>query len=300
MRSITVIINPVSGGGTLASAQVRARLAADVIAACGAFPEVFITERPGHARELAAAAVTRGAERVCAWGGDGTLNEVATALAFTDVALGVVPSGSGNGLARELGIPLQAPAALDEAVRAEVRPIDLGEIDGRLFINIAGIGLDAHIASLFNSPANLQRGFTGYARLAAAAVLRYVADEYVIETPRGRRRTRALFVTVANSPQWGNNARIAPEARVDDGLLDLVTIADRSAAAMIWHAPRLFTGSIGRMRGYAIEQIQSTIIESTRPIPFHVDGEPTIGGNRVEIRVRPGAIKIAGGRSRRP
>ena len=114
--------------------------------------EVFVTERPGHARQLAAVAANRGARLVLAWGGDGTINEVACALAYHDVPLGIIPAGSGNGLARELGVALKPETAIAEALKAEPRRIDTGDLDGRLFVNIAGIGFDAHVAAQFNDP----------------------------------------------------------------------------------------------------------------------------------------------------
>lgn len=298
-RTVTVIINPIAGGGTPARAARRAELAARVVSAAGVVPEVFVTEHAGHARELAAAAVRRGAARVCAWGGDGTLNEVASALASTGVALGIIPAGSGNGLARELGIPLQAERALAAALALEPRPIDLGEIDGRPFINIAGIGLDAWVAARFNAPLNRRRGLLGYLRLGTDALLRYAPVAYTIDTPAGRRVTRALLVAIANSAQWGNNARIAPGAEVDDGRLDLVVVAERSPLSMAWHVPRLFTGTIGRMAGCTLERLERLTIEADAPIPYHLDGEPVEGGRRLEVRVRPGAIRVAAGRSTR-
>ncbi len=131
------------------AARARAQLALAVVDAHGDPVEVLLTERVGHARELAKSAVRRGARLVLAWGGDGTINEVASALAFDEVPLGIVPAGSGNGLARELGVHPRPERAIADALQAVPRPMDLGEIDGRLFANMAGIGFDAHIASGF-------------------------------------------------------------------------------------------------------------------------------------------------------
>jgi diacylglycerol kinase family enzyme len=113
-----------------------------------------VTERPGHAHQLARAALARGISTIVAWGGDGTMNEIASALAYTDAALALVPSGSGNGLARELGVPFDASAALDIAFNGRLRTIDAGEIEERLFFNVAGIGLDARVAHRFASMAS--------------------------------------------------------------------------------------------------------------------------------------------------
>lgn len=298
-RTLAVIINPVSGGASPRTAPARAELALRVAESLGVEPEVFVTERAGHARELAASSVARGVDRVCAWGGDGTLNEVAAALAFTNVPLGIVPAGSGNGLARELGIALRPRRALADAMTLPPRAIDLGEIDGRLFINLAGIGLDAHVAARFNAPSNRRRGLIGYTRFAIGAIAKYRPLEYTVETASARQTSRALLIVVANSAQWGNGARIAPGAEVDDGRLDLVVVGDRSPASMMWHAPRLFTGTVARMRGCTIEKIERVSIESDAPILFHVDGEPVVGKRRIDVRVRAAAIRVAAGRSTR-
>ncbi len=138
---------------------------------------MFVTEAVGHARELATAAVRRGARLVIAWGGDGTINEVASALAFGEVPLGIVPAGSGNGLARELGVDLQPRACDRRRARAPTpRAIDVGEIEGRLFVNIAGIGFDAYVASRFSLAR--RRGFLGYVGITARALATYVPTTY--------------------------------------------------------------------------------------------------------------------------
>ena len=144
---VAVVINPTAGvRSTLDHAGRRAELAMDLLLAEGVDPAVHITERRGHAHELALAAVEHGAGVVAAWGGDGTVNEVATALAGTSTALAVVPSGSGNGLARMLGIPADPARAIHRFLHGSDRRIDLGVIDGRVFVNVAGVGFDAHVA----------------------------------------------------------------------------------------------------------------------------------------------------------
>ena len=253
--------------------------------------EVFVTEGVGHARALAKAAVGRGARLVMAWGGDGTINEVASALAFDEVPLGIIPAGSGNGLARELGVNPRPERAIADALAAEPRPMDLGEIDGRIFANIAGVGFDAHVASRFAS-AN-RRGFLGYAGITARALTRYVPITYRITSENQTVEARAVLVTVANSAQFGNGALIAPGAKVDDGVLDLVVLEERSRFATICQMPRLFNGTVGRIRGCSIRQIRRVTIEADQPLTFHVDGEPVEGGKRLAVRVHPGALRVA-------
>ena len=253
---------------------------------------MFLTERHGHARDLAQAAVARGVRLVVAWGGDGTINEVASALAFTPVPLGLVPAGSGNGLARELGIDRRPDRAIADAIRAEPRTMDVGEIGGRLFVNLAGIGFDAHVAGLFNAPGNRHRGLTGYVSVAARALFTYRAAQYAITTEEERLDRRAFLVTIANSAQFGNGACIAPGARVDDGRLDLVIVEERSRLRTLVHVPRLFNGTANQMPGYTIQRIRHVTIACDRPMLFHVDGEPVEGGTELTGRVHPGALKI--------
>jgi diacylglycerol kinase (ATP) len=291
--SIAIIINPISGGAGPDAGRARAQLALAVVDAHGDPAEVFVTERPGHARELAKAALKRRARLVIAWGGDGTINEVASALAFDDVPMGIVPAGSGNGLARELGVSRRPERAIADALAAVPRPMDLGEVNDRLFVNIAGLGFDAHIAALFNAPENTRRGFAGYFAITMRSLRSYQAGDYRITTDEGRIDAHAVLVTVANSAQFGNGARIAPGAKVDDGLLDLVVVEERSRFRTLCHMPRLFNDSVARMPGCTIRRLTRATIESDRPMRFHVDGELVEGGTSLRVRVHPGALQIA-------
>ena len=289
---VAVIINPVAGGMRPGTARIRAVQAAAILEQHGEAADVSITEHAGHARDLTRAAVARGARLVMAWGGDGTINEVASTLAFGEVPLGIIPAGSGNGLAAELGVHHRPELAIANAVRATPSTMDMGEIGDRLFVNLSGIGLDAHVASQFNLPANVGRGFAGYLRLGARAFLSYVPAWYTITTGNVGRTVRAVLVVVANSVQYGNGAKVAPGARVDDGELDLVVVEERSRFATFCRAPRLFTGSLARAGGYSIQRIREATIECSEPMVFHVDGEPIVGGTRLDARVHPGALKI--------
>jgi YegS/Rv2252/BmrU family lipid kinase len=288
--SVAIIINPLSGGASPAKGRKRAELAAEALAKSGERGDIFVTEGRGHARELAAAEAKRGARLVIAWGGDGTINEVGSALVFGSTALGIVPSGSGNGLARELTVSRRPEQAIGEALRAAPRPIDAGELDGRVFFNLAGLGFDAHIATCFDRDQSGRRGFRTYARLTGRELFRYKALTYRID---GTTVDRAVIVTIANSGQFGNGARVAPSARVDDGLLDLVVFQETTRLAAVATIPRFFTGSFDRVKGVTVRRIERVTISSDRPIVFHVDGEPAEGGTTLEARVHPGALLVA-------
>ena len=290
---IAIIVNPISGGSRRRRAPDRAAIATDCLSASRRAGEVFVTERKGHARELAAAAVARGADLVVAWGGDGTVNEVATSLIFGQTPLGIVPSGSGNGLARALKIPADPVRAIHHALSSAPRPMDAGELGGRLFFNIAGVGLDAHIAACFDRDPGKRRGFATYVRISARELFAYRCRTYRIDARSVSEGERtALLVTFANSGEFGNGARIAPAARPDDGLLDMVIFEERSRLATLTGLPRLFTGGIERQRGITTQQIERATIESDRSMVFHVDGEPVEGGTRLEAKVLPAALRV--------
>jgi diacylglycerol kinase (ATP) len=289
--STAIIINPISGGARQDSARAKAQLALAVVGAHGDAAEVFVTEGVGHARELATAAVKRGVRLVLAWGGDGTVNEIASALVFGDVPIGIVPSGSGNGLARELGIHPRPERAIADALATEPRAMDVGEVDGRYFVNIAGIGFDAQVASRFATAR--RRGFFGYAGITAKALTSYVPQTYRIASGGTHVEARAVLVTIANSAQFGNGALIAPGARVDDGELDLVVVEERSRFRTVCGLPRLFNGTVAKIAGCSIRRIRDVTIEADQPMLFHVDGEPVQGGTRLHARVHPGALRVA-------
>jgi len=289
--SVAVIINPISGGAGPDAARAKAQLALAVVDAHGDRPDILLTERVGHARELAKGAMQRGARLVIAWGGDGTINEVASALVFGEVPLGIVPAGSGNGLARELGVARRPERAIADALAAEPTLMDVGEIEGRYFVNAAGMGFDAHIASQFAT--SRRRGFLGYAGITARALTSYVPLTYRITTGGTTIETRAVLVTLANSAQFGNGALIAPGAKVDDGELDLVVVEERSRFRTICSVPHLFTGTANRIKGCRIARIKEATIETSAPMTFHVDGEPVQGGTRLRARVHRHALHIA-------
>jgi YegS/Rv2252/BmrU family lipid kinase len=288
-----VIINPVAGSrGDPGVARDRAALAANVLGGRGLTPKVFITEGRGHARKLAGAQVAEGADTVVAWGGDGTVNEVATALTFTGAALGIVPSGSGNGLARYFNLPFDPPAALAAALDGIPTPMDAGELDGRLFFNVAGAGLDARVAQRFGAAGVQRRGFRRYLAITLQELFTYAADECDVVVDGRARGSRALIIAFANARQYGNGAVIAPAARVDDGLLDVVEIDDRPRLLAVLQAPQVFLGRVDRVSGVTIRQGREVTVTASRPIAYHVDGEPFVGGTTISGRLHPGALQV--------
>jgi YegS/Rv2252/BmrU family lipid kinase len=290
---VAVIINPISGtGGRLHVARDRAELAASLIAGRGYESQIFITERPGHGRELASAALAQGASLVLAWGGDGTVNEVGSALAFRDASMAIVPSGSGNGLARELRIPFDPVSAIDVALRGRERRIDAGELDGRLFFNVAGIGLDARVAHRFAADGLVHRGFRRYATITVREFFTYKPDYHTIVTDGRTLHARTLLIAIANARQYGNGALIAPEAQLDDGRLDVVVVLARSPLAALVQVPRVFSGRIAMVPGVTMSSAVDIQVTSGQPVLYHVDGEPYTGAAVVAARPWPAALRV--------
>ena len=291
--SVAVIINPISGtGGRLEVARRRAELASTLVHERGIGAEVYLTERPGHARELAAAAVARGVKTLIAWGGDGTVSDIASIVAFRDCVLGIIPVGSGNGLARELGIPLRPDAAFAVALDGAERVIDCGEIDGRLFFNIAGFGLDARVAHQFAAGGLVRRGFRRYIEITAREVFAFEPDEHTIVADDVRVREKTIVVAIANGRQYGNGAVIAPAARLDDGKLDVVVIAARHPLVALLQMPMIFAGQVARVPGVTILTATHVEITSARAVLYHLDGEPYVGAASVKACIRPRALRV--------
>ena len=299
MKSAGVIINPVSGAGAdPRAAERRATLAREVAARNGVSLEIAFTERAGHARELAASFRDAGTPLVIAWGGDGTTNEVASALVHTDVPLAIVPAGSGNGLATELKFPSNPARALELAFTGRDRRVDAGDLNGHLFVNLAGIGFDGHVARQFQRLAQGRRGGLPYLTIGLRSVWGYSPPTYVIDLGEERLETRALLIAFANGCQYGNNAVIAPLACVDDGKLEMVIVEPWPAAANFLRLHHLFRRTAHRAPGVQTRSVLMARVTSDRPLEMHVDGEivddsvASVASNQAHVRVLPAALTL--------
>jgi YegS/Rv2252/BmrU family lipid kinase len=289
---IHIIINPLSGARGRSVGNTRAELARRLVDRQGLQARVHVTERAGHGIELARQALADGASLVCAWGGDGTVNEIASVLSYTGVPLGIIPEGSGNGFARELGVYLSPEKALDVAINGRERVIDAGQMGDRPFFNLAGIGLDARIASLFNHRAPHRRGFLRYIWLGWQQLVTYVPSSYRIQTQDEQQELRAIMVVTANLRQYGNGAYIAPDADAEDGRLDLVIVGARSMGRAFLLTPRLFTRTLHQARNILTKRVTQVSIASSTPLICHVDGEPFEAGSEITVTVRPRALTV--------
>jgi YegS/Rv2252/BmrU family lipid kinase len=283
-----VIINPRSGR-TPGPPAAKVALAKAVAAECGVDVDVMLTERAGHGRDLAAAHAASGASTVIAWGGDGTVNEVAGAVAGTASAFGIVPAGSGDGFATTLGISRDPRQALRTALTGATTPIDVGDMNGRAFLNLAGIGFDARVARRFNL--STRRGGLPYLLIGLHEGLTYRGREYRVHLDDRPYDLRAFVMVFANGQQYGNNAVIAPGARFDDGLLDALIVDARPFVPQLWRARRLFLGRDKDVPGIVRQAVRRASVESDHPIELHLDGECLTASTRIDITVRPGALQ---------
>ncbi len=286
-KKVLFIVNKFAGG------KYRPELEGHIADACtGCDIEAVIrhTEGPLHATTLASSAADLGVNCVVAVGGDGTINETARGLVGTGIPLGIIPKGSGNGLARHLGIPLSTKAAMQAFVTGESFAMDTFTINGKLSLNVSGIGFDGHIANLFGG--STKRGLAGYASLTLKEFLRFPEFELILSRDNGESTIRSAFVlAIANSSQYGNNAWIAPRASVSDGLLH-VNILKKIPAYRFDFVYAFFAKTIDRSPFSEMFEERSFRIETKFPVPYHVDGEPCGEDSVFTVEIMPSALHV--------
>lgn len=285
-----IIINPAAGARRGRAAGDAVRLARAALRECAVAGEVRLTERRGDARRLARSMIAAGARTVVAWGGDGTINEAAAEAVAAGMTLGVVPGGSGNGFARGLGLERRPEAALRTALTGSVRIIDTGRVDDRIFVNVAGIGFDAHLAEVFNGLT--RRGAAAYFRAGLRELRSYRAVTCTVRTAEQTFTMPAFLVAVANGREYGSGAVIAPGARPDDGVLELTCVPARRVPWLLRQSFRLFTGTVDRLPGMRRVSAAAIELAADRPLSYHVDGEVHAGGRCLRVRVDAGALGV--------
>lgn len=248
------------------------------------------TKHKGHATEIARQAVEDGYDAVVVIGGDGTMNETACGLLHSNVAMGLIPMGSGNGLARGLDIPISIRRAARLLIEGQIKTIDAGKIEDRYFFVVTGLGFDALIGKLFDDLS--LRGPLPYFTIGFREYIYFRPEVFILRFDGKQVASPALLVTIANTKQWGNGAIIAPHAEPDDGLLDICVIHHVGFLTALYHLPKLFTGKIDTVRHY--DRYQSDTIEIVRekPGPFHVDGEPCEGEVVLHVSLEHKALDV--------
>lgn len=264
---------------------------------------VRYTERKGHAAEIAAEAIGRGVDVVVAVGGDGTVNETARALVHSETALGIVPCGSGNGLARHLSMPMNAEGALSVIADCYIRRLDYGLINGQPFFCTAGVGFDAFLSDRFNKCG--RRGLRSYIENALVQGLRYKPETYELTVDESREGDgtkasyRAFLITCANASQYGNDFFIAPQASMCDGLMDVTIMEPFSPLEAPQIAYQLVNRTIDRNSKIRSFKCRSLTIRRAQPGVIHYDGDPKDEAAEVSVRMVPGGINMVVNRTER-
>ncbi|MBC5772804.1 YegS/Rv2252/BmrU family lipid kinase [Pontibacter sp. KCTC 32443] len=284
---IRFIINPVSGTRSKVDVAARIKLYLDH----GKLDhDIVYTDYAGHATELAATAAASNYTAVVAVGGDGTVNEVARGLLHTNTALGILPKGSGNGLARHLQLPLNLNNAIKVLNTGEISVIDSGTINDIPFFTTAGIGFDAYISSVFAG--NKRRGLKTYVELVLKEVRTYKHLPVKVWLNELEMQTDCFVMAFANAAQYGNNAYIAPLADIRDGLLDVCLVRQLDFIKAINLSYCMLTKQLANVQSAEYFKTKHIRVETEEPMMFHADGEFKGKTSHFEVNLKPESLKV--------
>ena len=286
-KEIVFIVNPISGTHSkeFILHQIEKRLDHSLYNYT-----IRKTEYAGHAIEIARQAAEEKKDIVVAIGGDGTINEIGRSLIHTDTAMGIIPCGSGNGLARHLHIPLEARGAIDVLNQGYIKTIDYGTIDSRPFFCTCGVGFDAFVSLKFADSG--KRGLLTYLENTLHESLTYRPETYEIENSSGTVRYKAFLIACANASQYGNNAYIAPQASLTDGMMDITILEPFTVLDVPALSFQLFNKTIDQNSRIKTLKEKKITIHRTKEGVFHFDGDPAMGGKDLEVEVISKGLKV--------
>ena len=285
--NILFIINPISGGKN----KLKLPSLIDSYLDKSKFNANFsFTEYIGHATEIAEEAANKNFDILVAVGGDGTVNEVAQIVMRLNKTLGIIPFGSGNGLARSVNIPMDTKKAIGVINAFKVQVIDAAKLNERYFFNMAGVGFDAHISSAFAGKKG--RGLKGYIEMFLKEMNSYQSQNYHIEIDGQHFTRKAYVISIANSSQYGNNVHISPKSSLTDGLLDLCIVKPFPLYKLPILAYQMIRKTTDQHDMVEIIRGKKIRIERQTEDSIHLDGEPFIMGEKIDIEVLPAALKI--------
>ncbi len=287
MARLMLIINPISGTG---SKKGVVEMVEQAMGACGHDVDVRLTGARGDATRLAGEAAAKGYHGVLACGGDGTVNETARALCGTETALGILPAGSGNGLARHLQIPVDIAMALKVIADGNVVDSDYGTVNGRPFFCTFGMGFDAAVSHRFARQS--RRGILSYVKSAISEYVQYRPQTYTVSANGKLLTEKAFLIAVCNASQWGNNAYIAPEASITDGLLDITIVHSGTAIDAAVMGMDIFTGYINKNTKVHTFRAPACVIYRNGAGEAHIDGEPMMMDDILDVKCHHGALKV--------
>lgn len=284
---VLFIINKVAGGGFEPSVEGRLL---DICAKYNSECTIEFTQRRHHATELASEGIERGFKTIIAVGGDGTINEVARSLVNTPVTMGIIPKGSGNGLGRHLGISLNMLKAAETIFTGKSVSVDTLRLNGQLSLNVSGIGFDGHVANLFGKDG--KRGLIGYIKLVLGEFFSFKEFPVDLTIDGESKQLTAFIVAVANSSQYGNNARIAPLASIMDQELHVTVLKKVPLYELIPFALRFMAGKVMNSTYCKTFQGKRIEIKSSSGIAYHIDGEPSGMAKDFLIEVQPKSLNL--------
>ena len=287
MKKIKFVVNPISG---TQSKELILNLLDEKIDKARYSWEVVYTERAGHAVEIAAKAAEEKTDIVVAIGGDGTINEIARSLVHTDTALGIIPCGSGNGLARHLHIPMEPKRALEVLNEGCMDVIDYGKINGTDFFCTCGVGFDAFVSLKFAHAG--KRGVLTYLEKTLQESLKYEPETYELETENGVSKYKAFLIACGNASQYGNNAYIAPQATLNDGLLDVTILEPFTVLDVPSLSFQLFNKTIDQNSRIKTFRCQTLRIHRSKPGVVHFDGDPMMMGENVDVKIMKKGLQV--------
>jgi YegS/Rv2252/BmrU family lipid kinase len=290
LEKILFIINPVSGSGAGKEVQHVLKSILERQKHHTIEPVFKFTEDTGHASSIAKENADGSYDLIVACGGDGTVNEVASALYETEQVMGIFPIGSGNGLARHYRYPRSPKEWLQEIIQGKVIHHDAALINDNLAFNVSGVGFDAHVANLFGKDG--KRGFNSYLRLIVSEFNRYKPFRCEVKTESETHLLESFMMPIAVASQFGNNAFIAPDANTNDGMTDLKVIRKMPAIQVIPFAIRVFTKSIQGSSYSTSLKSRHISVQCDTAQPLHIDGEPIGSFHRFDIVSKQSAIKL--------
>lgn len=287
MKKIVFIMNPISG--TTSKAKIPDLIETTLDREHFHY-ELRLTEYAGHASEMAAEARDGGADMVVAVGGDGTVNEVARALVESQTALGIIPCGSGNGLARHLMLPMNAKKTIEIINRNEIHELDYGIINGHPFFCTCGMGFDAFVSQKFAEAG--KRGPITYVENVLREGLKYKPETYEIRDETGTIREKAFLISCANASQYGNNAYIAPQASMKDGLLDVIIMEPFDMLDAPQISLDMFNKTLDKNSKIKTFRCQHLHVHRKQPGVIHFDGDPVMTDADVDIELKPKGLRV--------
>ncbi|RLD37167.1 MAG: diacylglycerol kinase family lipid kinase [Bacteroidetes bacterium] len=286
-KKIRIIINPISG----TNKQIKAEKAIEANLNTEMFDsEIVYSNKKGHLTTLAKDAVEKNYDAVIVVGGDGSINEAAQGLIGSKTSLGIIPIGSGNGFARHLNIPMSLPNAVERINQFRIKSVDTVKVNEQSFVSISGLGFDAHIAEKFSLAKG--RGLWNYTKISIREFFSYSEKEYTISIDETTFEKKAFMIVSANANQFGNNFVIAPQAKIDDGQLDVCFVSKPELLQIPYVLFKILKKEIDQTKFVQIKKAKKIKIELNDKVFMNIDGEAIQQSKIINIAINPLSLSV--------